>query len=150
MFQPVFLIVLLLFAGFGLGLLLWPSRFLQHFRNPWQPDTPENRVHIRSLGLVFCLFVLTIISSAGSTPVFEGFHRNILLALYLSFVGVPIFLWFLWQFSPLRQVARRKLTGERIEDPRWELLMSLAFSGLLSGIISVALLAAYKGHYPKW
>jgi len=148
--MPVlFSIVLLVFAGVGLGLLLWPFLLLRHIQNPWQPDTPENRVQMRGIGLVFCLFLLMILSGSGSTAVLEGFHRNIVIALWASFLIVPIFLWLLWQFSPLQKVIRRHLTGERTKDPLWELSMGLAFSGLLSVMIFIAFLAALKGYYPR-
>jgi hypothetical protein len=67
-------IVLLVFAGLGIVLLLWPSKFLRHIQNPLEPDTPVNRVYARALGLFVCLFVLMIIS--GSMKNLEGFHRN--------------------------------------------------------------------------
>jgi len=135
-------IVLLLSAGMSAVLLLWPSEFLRHIQNPWQPDTPVNRVHIRALGVYVCLFLLLIIS--GSMKNLEGFHRNILLALWASPVILPIFLWILWRYSPLQHVNRRYLAGET-EEPRWELRMNVAFCSLLSMIVVAAFLLAMKG-----
>jgi hypothetical protein len=40
-FSVFLAIVLLLFAGIGVVLLLWPSKFLRRFQNPLQPDTPD-------------------------------------------------------------------------------------------------------------
>jgi len=57
-FAILLAIVLLVFAGVGVNLLIWPSKFLRHIQNPWQPDTPLNRVQIRPVGIFFCLFVL--------------------------------------------------------------------------------------------
>jgi hypothetical protein len=51
-------IVLLIFAGVGVVLLLWPSQFLHHFQNPLQPDTPVTRVQMRGIGFMLCLLIL--------------------------------------------------------------------------------------------
>jgi len=115
-------------------------------QNPLQPDTPLNRVYTRALGVFLFLFMLMTLS--GSMKRLEGFHRNMVLALYVSFVILPIFLWILWQYSPLRQVSRRYLAGE-LEEPGWELRMSLAFCSLLSTIIAAAFFLAQRGIYPK-
>lgn len=139
-------IVLLLSAGMSAVLLLWPSEFLRHIQNPWQPDTPVNRVHIRALGVFICLFLLVIIS--GSMRNLEGFHRNISIALWTLPVILPIFLWILWRYSPLQKVNRRYLAGE-VEEPQWELRMSLAFFSLLTLIVVTAFLLAMTGIYPK-
>jgi hypothetical protein len=88
-------------------------------------------------------------ATSGSIGNLEAFHRNLLVALWLSLLVVPIFLWILWQCTPLRQVIRRNLAGDQGKDARWELWMSLAFSGLLSGIVLIAFFLAYKGHYPR-
>jgi Mn2+/Fe2+ NRAMP family transporter len=143
-----FLAAMLLFAAIGVGSLLWPSAMLPFFNSPLQPDTPQNRVQMRGLGIFFFLFVAMVFSSAGPTPALQGFHNNLLVALYASFLLVPIFLWILWQFSPLQQVMRRHLIGEP-EDKRWELWMSLAFSVLLSSIVLIAFLLARNGYYPR-
>jgi Mn2+/Fe2+ NRAMP family transporter len=142
-FVPVFAIVLLFFAAVGVVLTVWPSMFLRHVRNPLQPDTPINRVHARALGVFVCLFVLVTISGA-----FEGFHRNILVALSVSPIVLPIFLWILWRYSSLQRVNRRYLTGEA-EESHWELRMSIAFCSLLSIMVVFALLLAMSGIYPK-
>jgi hypothetical protein len=147
-FAIVVPIALLVLAGAGIALLLWPSAWLRRSRNPWQPDTPENRVQMRGVGLVVCLFLTLVVSGFGSGPVVEGFHRNILLALWMSFLGVPIFFWALWRVSPLRRVGRMILTGELAEQ-RWELWMSLVFSGLLLSIVLTAFFLAFKGFYPR-
>lgn len=139
-------IVLLFFAGIGVVLLLWPSKFLRHIQNPWQPDTPLNRVHTRALGVFICLFLLVIIS--GSMKNLVGFHRNILLGLWALPIILPLFLWILWRYSPLQQVNRRYLAGEA-EEPYWELRMNLAFCSLVSMIVLAAFLLAMRGIYPR-
>ena len=102
---------------------------------------------MRGVGVIFCLFLL--MATSGSIGNLEAFHRNLLVALWVSLLVVPIFLWILWQCTPLRQVIRRHLAGDQGEDARWELWMSLAFSGLLSGIVLIAFFLASKGHYPR-
>jgi len=145
-FAAILAIVLLAFAGMGVVLLLLPSKFLRHVQNPLQPDTPVNRVHTRAVGVYVCLFVLMIIS--GSMKNLEGFHRNIVLALWISPVILPIFLWILWRFSALQRANRRYLTGDA-EEPQWELRMRVAFCSLLSIIVVVAFLLGTGGIYPK-
>jgi hypothetical protein len=131
------------FAGIGIVLVLWPSKFLRHVQNPLQPDTPLNRVYMRELGVFVCLFVLLMISGS-----IEGFHRNILLALWAMPVVLPIFLWILWRYSPLQQANRRYLAGEP-EQAQWELRMSVTFFSLISVIVAIAFLLAMRGIYPK-
>jgi hypothetical protein len=74
-FAILFAIVLLILAGIGVVLLLWPSSFLLHVQNPLQPDTPINRVNMRAMGVFFCLFVLLPLS--GSMKTSEGFQRHL-------------------------------------------------------------------------
>lgn len=145
-FTIVFALVLLIFVGIGVVLLLSPSRFLRYVKNPLQPDTPINRVYMRALGVFFCLFVL--LSFSGSTKTSEGFHANILIALGVSPVILPIFLWILWRYSSLQQVNRRYLAGEP-EEPQWELRMSVAFCLLLLTMIVTAFCLGMSGIYPK-
>jgi hypothetical protein len=127
-------------------LLLRPSMFLRHLENPLQPDTPVNRVQMRGVGWFFCLFTLLMIS--GSIEKLEGFNRNILIALWVSPIIIPILLWILWRYSPLQQISRRHLIDESFEDQAWEIRMTLTFSGLLSLIVVTALFLAARGHHP--
>src|ERR1700687_586176 len=105
LFAIILAIVLLGFFGVSLILLLRPSMFLRHFKNPLQPDTPRNRVQMRGVGLFFCLFTLMMIS--GSRRKLEGFHQNILIALWVSPLFISILLWILWRYTSLQQVIRR-------------------------------------------
>jgi len=142
-FVVIFAIVLLFFACGGIVLIVWPSAFLRHFRNPLQPDTPINRVNIRAVGVVSFLFVLVAISGA-----FNAFHKNILVALTASPIILAVFLWGLWRYSSLQRVNRRYLTDETVE-PHWELRMSVAFCSLLFIIVASALLLAMRGIHLK-
>jgi len=142
-FVPIFGVVFLFFLAIGIVLLVWPSAFLRFFRNPLQPDTPLNRVHMRPVGVITCLFVLLAISGA-----FEGFHKNILIALSISPVILPILLWILWRYSSLQQVNRRYLV-DGAETPHWELRMGVVFCSLLFILVASALLLAMRGIYPK-
>lgn len=99
---------------------------------------------MRGVGLFFCLLVLMM--SSGSL---EGFQKNILIALWAAPLIIPILLWVLWRYSPLQQVIRRHLTGERFEDPAWELRMTLTFSGLLFLIVVTSFFLAVKGLHPR-
>jgi hypothetical protein len=142
-FVPVLGVGFLFFLAVGVVLLVWPSAFLRLVRNPVQPDTPLNRVYTRPVGVLFCLFVLVAVSGA-----FEGFHKNILIALSISPVILPIFLWILWRYSSLQRVNGRYLV-DGTEDSHWELRMSVAFCSLLFIIVASALLLAMRGIYPK-
>ena len=142
-FVPIFAIVLLFFAAVGLVLMVWPSTFLRFLRNSLQPDTPINRVYSRAGGVLVCLFVLVAVSGA-----FEGFHKNILIALSISPVILPILLWILWRYSSLQRMNRRYLV-DGTEEPHWELRMSLTFCSLLFIFVASALLLALHGIYLK-
>lgn len=141
-FAILLTIVFLIWVGLSFVLLLWPSSLLRHFQNPMQPDTPINRVHMRAVGVFFCLFVLQPIS--GSIKTHEGFHRNILIALWASPVVLPIFLWILWRYSSLQQVNRRYLAREP-DQSQWEFRMSIAFCSLLAVMVVTAFLLGRSG-----
>lgn len=142
-FVKLFVAVLIFFTAIGTVLVLWPSKFLRFVQNPLEPDTPINRVYARAGGVVICLFVLVAVSGA-----FEGFHKNILVALGISPVILPIFLWILWRYSSLQRVQRRYLAGDT-EEPHWEIRMSIAFASLLCIIVLAASLLAARGIYHK-
>ena len=116
--------VLAIFASLALILLVRPPLFLRRIPNPLLPDTPWNRVQMRGIGLVFCLFVLLVLSGgAPESKLHEGFHRNILVALWVSVFTVPILLWILWQFS-VRSFVRQGYINGTSEDPAWERRMN--------------------------
>jgi hypothetical protein len=142
-FAAILAIGLLFLAGVGIFLIVCPSAFLRHVRNPLQPDTPINRVNVRAVGVFICLFVLVAISGA-----FDAFHKNILVALTASPVIVALFLWGLRRYSSLQRVNRRYLADET-DEPHWELRMSVAFCSLLLIIVASALLLTMRGIHLK-
>ena len=126
--------VLAIVASLALILLVRPSLFLRRIPNPLLPDTPWNRVQMRGIGLVFCLFVLLVLSGgAPESKLHEGFHRNILVALWVSVFTVPILLWIFWQFS-VRSFVRQGYINGTSEDPAWERRMTLVFCTTLSAV----------------
>lgn len=143
LFALVIGIGFLFLLAFGVVLLVWPSVFLRHVRNPLQPDTPLNRVYARTLAVLLCLFVLVATSGA-----FESFHESILIALSISPVILPILLWILWRYSSLQRANRRYLV-DGTEDPHWELRMSVAFCSLLLMFVAFAILLTMRGFHLK-
>ncbi len=127
-------------------MVIRPSLFLRHFANPLFPNTAENRVHVRGLGIYFFLFVLVVLSTAipESAPL-HIFHRNILVALAIFPVLLAIFLWILWRFS-IRDYVRRLYTEGISEDPAWERRMTLNFCALLLVIIALAFVLHVPWH----
>lgn len=143
--------VLLMFSGLGMILLVRPALHFRIFPNPLIRDTPWNRLQMRTLGLVLCLFILLIVTGGwASVPkreTLEGFHNNILIALWSSLLAAPIISWILWRFS-VDFLVRRGYIDPTMEDPAWERGMTLTFCSLLSFIILVALFLAASGHHP--
>jgi hypothetical protein len=81
---------------------------------------------------------------ALKSDLLEGFHRNILLALWVSPLIIPIILWILWRVS-VRAITRRSYTEGTLEDPAWERGITMVFCSLL--LFTVAWLLATKGHH---
>ena len=54
-------------------------------------DTPWMRLQLRAVGLVFCLFILMVVSGIvggnTKTSLLADFHKNLLMALWLAFVA---------------------------------------------------------------
>ena len=152
-FALIFVIVLLLFAGLGLTLLIRPALHFRFFPNPLMRDTPWNRLQMRPLGLVLCLFILLIVTGGWKgvpkRETLEGFHNNILIALWSSLLAAPIISWILWRFS-VDFLVRRGYIDPTMEDPAWERGMTLTFCSLLSFIILIALFLAARGHYHQF
>jgi len=152
-FAVVALPVLLLFSGLAAILLVRPSLHFRIFPNPLMRDTPWNRLQMRTFGLVLCLFIL-LIFTGGETRVpnremLEGFHNNILIALWVSVFAAPVICWILWRFS-VDFLVRRGHIDPAMEDPAWERMMTVTFCSLLSFIILIALFLAAKGHHPRF
>jgi uncharacterized membrane protein YkvI len=82
LFAILLTVVVLFFTGVAITLLIRPSLLLRHFADPLQRDTPENRVQIRGVGIIFCLFVLQIIlAAAPPSELLNVFRHNLLVAL---------------------------------------------------------------------
>ncbi len=141
----------LFFAFLSFTLLIRPRFFFRMFPNPLQPDTPWNRVQMRGVGLVFCLMLLMVLSGvlrgAHGSALLEAFHSNILLALWVSLLAVPIICWILWRFS-VDFLVRQGHIDPAMEDPTWERGITLTFCLLLSVIVLIALFLAARGHHP--
>jgi hypothetical protein len=143
--------VFLLISGLGLILLIRPALHFRIFPNPLMQDTPWNRLQMRTFGLVLCLFML-LVATGGWTgspkaEMLEGFHSNILVALWVSVFAAPVISWTLWRFS-VDFLVRRGHIDPTMEDPAWEHRMTLTFCSLLSVIVLIALFLAARGHYP--
>jgi hypothetical protein len=149
----VIVTVLLLFSALGLILLIRPSLHFRIFPNPLMRDTPWNRLQMRTLGLVLCLFILLVATGgwAGvpNAGMLEGFHVNILIALWVSVFAAPVICWILWRFS-VDFLVRRGRIDPTMEDPAWERGMTLTFCLLLSFIVLIAFFLAARGHHPQF
>ena len=148
LFSLVAAAVFLFFAFLSFTLLIHPGFFFRMFPNPLQPDTPWNRVQMRGVGLIFCLMLSMVFSGilrgAHASALLEGFHHNMLLALWIALLAVPILLWFLWRFS-VRPITRSAYISGSFENPAWERRMSIIFCSILVFIVGLAWLLAAKG-----
>jgi hypothetical protein len=153
MFALLAAAVFLFFAFLSFTLLIRPRFFFSIFPNPLQPDTPWNRLQMRVVGLVFCLMLLMVLSGvlrgAHASALLEAFHRNILVALWVSVFAAPVISWILWRFS-VDFLVRRGHINPTMEDPAWERGMTLTFCSILSFIVFIALLLAATGHHPQF
>ena len=157
MFDSLFAVlaaaVFLFFAFLSFALLIRPRFFFRMFPNPLQTDTPWNHVQMRGVGLVFCLMLLMMLSGvlrgAHGPALLEGFHHNILIALWVSVFAAPIISWILWRFS-VDFLVRRGHIDPTMEDPAWERGMTLTFCSLLSVIVLISLFLAARGHHPQF
>jgi hypothetical protein len=144
-FAVLAIIVFLSFSGLSLVLLIRPSLFFRLLPNPLMRDTPWNRPQMRTVGLVLCLFILLVATSGWTgvpkREVLEGFHNNILIALWVSVFAAPVISWILWRFSVDFLVRRGRIDPTR-EDPAWERGMALTFCFLLSFIVLIAFFLA--------
>jgi hypothetical protein len=154
-FVVLLIFAVLVFSGISVILLVRPSLYLRRYRNPWMEDTPWNRAQMRAVGLVFSLFMLVVLTGIGKgaskSALLEGFHNNILVALWITFliawVG-GILSWILWRFPAIRTFVRNLYSADKLEDPAWERRMTTTFCSLLSFIVVVALFLAAMGYHP--
>jgi hypothetical protein len=141
----LFPVVLFLLVAMAVTMLVRPSLVLRHLANPLQRNTPENRVQLRGLGLIFFLFALQpILGEIPPSDWSRDFRHNMLIALWASPFAVPILLWLLWRFS-IRSFVRRAQIEGISEDPAWELRISLIFCSVLLLMVALASLLAVKG-----
>jgi hypothetical protein len=145
--------VLFIFSGVGLILLIHPALHFRIFPNPLMRDMPWNRLQMRTVGLVLCLFILLVVTGGWAgvpkRETLEGFHSNILVALWISFFAAPIISWILWRFS-VDFLVRRGYIDPGMEDPAWERVMAVTFCSLLLFTVLIALFLAARGHHPQF
>jgi hypothetical protein len=144
-FAVLFPIVLFLLVGMAVTMLVRPSLVLRHLANPLQRNTPENRVQLRGLGLIFFLFALQpILGELPPSDWLRSFRHNMLIALWASPFALLLLVSVLWRFSVRSFVRRAQIEGIS-EDPAWELRMSLIFCSVLLLMVALASLLAVKG-----
>jgi hypothetical protein len=132
--------------------LVRPSLCINWFSNPWLPDSAWNRIQMRWLGVITCLFVVMVLTGI-STEVLksefaESFYSNIVAILLLGFFAswiVGILSWILWRFSAFRGFARARYLDVEIGDQAWERRMTVFFCLLLLFMIMGALFLAGLG-----
>ena len=117
-------------------------------------DTPWERLQLRTVGLVFCLVILMMVSGilgdGTKADVLEGFHQNVLIVLWLAFVaGVVsgIVSLVLWRFMAFRLFIRSHFKSEKLESPAWERRMTILFCSLLALIVAIDYELAARGYH---
>ena len=156
MFGIVIGIVLLLFTGIGVILLVRPSLYMRWNSNPWLKGTPWNRVQMRVVGLVVCLFLLLVASGILSGPskskLLASFSDNILVTLWVAFISAwfgGLVSWILWRFASFRTLIHERYSPDKIEGAAWERKMTIWFCSLLFVIVAVTFFLAAKGLPPQ-
>jgi len=131
---------ILFFASVGVLLLTRPSLYARWFPNALMPPTPWNRIQMRGLGLVLCVFLVLVCSGVFSTNVkpgvLKGFHKNVLIALWACFFLTPIFCLVVWKTSVW--LVRRGYVNGTFDDDAWERAVSIAFCSMLVVIVGLA------------
>lgn len=151
LFLGLFLSVILAIGVVATILLIWPGFYLRKNSNPLVPNTPENRVQMRGVGICFILFVLMVISGIVSThrrlEWMKTFHNYILGALWISPIAITLFCWILWM-TTIKSHNRYLLVEGLTKDPKWERKITIISCLFLASIIAVAsLLAAKSSHH---
>jgi hypothetical protein len=147
-------IFLCIFGGFGLSALVRPSQTIRWHRNPRMEDTPWMRLQLRLVGLIFCIAILMVVTGirGGSTKadLLEGFHQNLLIALWVAFIVAFVggaLSSILWRFTAFRLVIRSHFTDEKINSAEWERRLTILFCSLLLSITAIAFLLAARGYH---
>lgn len=133
------LAVLLVFASVVVLLLVRPSLYARWFPNALMPPTPWNRIQMRGLGLVACMFVVMVCSGVFSNAkpgILKGFRKNALIALWACFFLTPVFCLAVWKTSIW--LVRRGYVSGAFDDDVWERSVSVAFCSMLVIIVGLA------------
>jgi hypothetical protein len=148
-------VALLIPAGIGLVFLVSPSLHFRLQPNPFMPDTPWNRLQMRIVGLVVCLFLIEAITGWSGASVksqlLEGFSDNVLVALWATFiagVAIGVISWISWRFSAFRSFIRSHYPSDRLQNRAWERSMALIFCSVLLFVVGTSLILAAEGHHP--
>jgi cellobiose-specific phosphotransferase system component IIC len=140
-FAALFLFAIALFLSTAIIMLVRPSKFLDD-QSDWRRNTVESRISVRSVGMVSCLFTLTVGSSLVTHTHFGRFFRDYLvIALWTSFFLTPIANFLLWRLSA-QKFARQALIVGINEDPVYERKLSALYIGLLFLTLMVVSLCA--------
>jgi hypothetical protein len=117
-------------------------------------DTPWNRLQMRWVGLIVCLFLSTVItgwlSGAVKSQLLEGFSSNILVALWITFIagiGIEIASAILWNLQSFRSFIRSRYSSDKLQNRAWERRAALIFCALLLFIAGTALILAAEGYH---
>jgi hypothetical protein len=147
-------VAFVVFAGTGLILLVNPALHFRIHSNPFMADTPWNRLQMRWVGLIVCLFLSTVItgwlSGAVKSQLLEGFSSNILVALWITFIagiGIEIASAILWNLQSFRSFIRSRYSSDKLQNRAWERRAALIFCALLLFIAGTALILAAEGYH---
>jgi len=148
-------IVLFIFAGIGLILLVSPSLHYRLQPNPFMADTPWNRLQMRMVGLVACLFLIMAITGwsgrAVKSQLLESFSSNVLVALWITFIAVVaigIVSGVLWRFTAFRSFIRCHYPSDKLRNRIWERRMALTFCSILLLLVGTSLILTVAGYHP--
>lgn len=112
------------------------------------------RLQLKTVGLVFCLVVLMMVSGirgdGTNADELEGFHQNVLTALWLVFVGAVvggIISSILWRFTAFRLFIRSHFENDKLENAAWERRRTIIFCSLLALIVAIAYGLAVRAYH---
>src|SRR6202021_240106 len=138
--------------GIALVLLVSPSLHFRLQPNPFMADTPWNRLQMRIVGLIVCLFLVTAITgwsgASRNSQLLNGFSSNVLVALWTTFIAaiaIGIVCAILWRFSAFRAFIRSRYPSDKLQSPGWERSMAVIFSSILLLVVDISLLLAPEG-----
>jgi hypothetical protein len=142
-------------AGVGLVLLISPSLYFRSHPNRFNPDTPWNRLQMRLLGLMLCLFAIVPLgwwlSDVVNSQMIDGFSSNISAALAVTFIAAittGVMSAILWRFSAFRSLIRRTYPSDRLQGTAWNRRVTLISIAALVLIVATSLVLAANGYHP--